>query len=173
VTPSHGSITTSIRGATLNSRVDVENRLLKVAIVTNDDIDENDPVSLVSIKLPPVSGNPQTAFSIVDALINEGKMSTNIGSAVKLNQDRSQLSQSATLNLRVMFSGRNLTIISTKMMPAEISIWALNGKTVSHRKIKELSYVKNVSLSSLASGSYYYQVKNGQSVQRGRLVITY
>ena len=75
---SKGSITTAIRGATLNSKLDSEKKLLRIALVTNDDIDNNDVITLATITIPPSSGSA-SALSILTALINEGKIVSNIG----------------------------------------------------------------------------------------------
>ena len=72
---SQGSIKTSLRGATLNSMVDSKSRHLKIAIAIKDDVDEDYPLTLASIILPPSSGISRSSVTIKSALLNEGQNS--------------------------------------------------------------------------------------------------
>jgi hypothetical protein len=173
VTPSRGSITTSVRGATLNSKIDEPNKLLKVAIVTNNDIDESEPVQLLSITLPPAQGNANGAFFIKSALLNEGKilatiMSTTTG--LDHNKSISTVNKRPNLIIRgneLIFSSPDYKNIS------EICIWTMNGKTILNKRIYSHSARTMLPLKLLAPGSYLYKVKSGSVVNQGKFIVSH
>jgi hypothetical protein len=173
VTPSRGSITTSVRGATLNSRIDHTNKLLKVAIITNDDIDENDPVPLLSITLPPAQGNTEKAFSIFSASINEGKIPTNLTPAIA-SPDTPSLFSSLYDNLKMIVRGNSLTINTTGYgTTTEVTIWTLNGRSIYCQNLINNSSSASLKIDRLPPGSYLYKVKCGKVMNKGKFVITY
>lgn len=170
---SRGSITTSVRGATLNFRIDQSNKLLKVAIVTNDDIDENNPVSLLSITLPPTLGNTEKAFSIISASLNEGKIPTNLTSAIV---EPENLNTYETINNSFKISIRGNSIIVNTAdygSTADITIWTLNGKSIFSKKLVCSSSCASLTINQLPPGSYLYSIKSNKVISKGKFVITY
>ncbi|NLP03780.1 MAG: hypothetical protein GX089_14895 [Fibrobacter sp.] len=55
--------------------VDSKSRHLKIAIAIKDDVDEDYPLTLASIILPPSSGISRSSVTIKSALLNEGQNS--------------------------------------------------------------------------------------------------
>jgi hypothetical protein len=172
VAPGRGSITTTIRGATLNSKIDVNSKLLKVAIVTNNDIDENDPVQLLSITLPPAQGSADGAFYIQSALLNEGKIPTNIMTTIA-RPDYSKALSKINNGLKIVTVGTDLKISTTSNgSTTEICIWTLNGKTIINKSFYSHAGT-TLSLDRLPQGSYLYKVRTGSTTSKGKFVITY
>jgi hypothetical protein len=74
-----GEIVPSIRNAVVKTYLDRKNNRLNIAMTTNDRIDIDSLIDLVEIVLPPVSStSSQTALVLRTALINEGKITTNV-----------------------------------------------------------------------------------------------
>jgi hypothetical protein len=170
---SRGSITTPVRGATLNSRIDQKDSLLKVAIVTNDDIDENNPVPLLSITLPPAQGNTQKAFTISSASINEGKIPT-IFSPTSVNQGTIDLHSSFNSSFKIINRNNNMIMTTPgNSTPVEVTIWTLNGKSIFSKKLLCNSSCVSLTIDRLPPGSYLYKVKNSKITSKGKFIITY
>ncbi|MBN2036090.1 MAG: hypothetical protein JW768_05050 [Chitinispirillaceae bacterium] len=127
-----GLIKTTLRGANLQSKVDQSQRLIKIAMTTNDDIIHNDPVLLATITLPPNStSNPSNAFVINRAYVNEGTIPTNVvnGGIVGVSFDpmRKTTSKGAAVQVRGHFLS-----IGAGAFPAQISLFSLNGRLLQH-----------------------------------------
>ncbi|HEX2956782.1 MAG TPA: T9SS type A sorting domain-containing protein, partial [Chitinispirillaceae bacterium] len=170
---SRGSITTSVRGATLNSRIDPTNKLLKVAIVTNDDIDENNPVPLMSITLPPAQGNTEKAFSIIEASINEGKIPTNLTSTSTIPNITTS---NPTVNhaYELITRGNRLIVnINAHSNTTGVTIWTLNGKCLFYKNVTSNASYASLTIDRLPPGSYLYKIKSGTTMNIGKFVITY
>jgi hypothetical protein len=173
VTLSRGSITTSVRGATLNSRIDQTKQLLKIAIVTNDDIDENSPVPLLSITLPPVQGNTEKAFSIDSASINEGKIPTN-WTPTSVKPENFNLHSSINNTFKIITRGNSMMIdVSGNSNITEVTIWTLNGKSILSKKLTCNSSRTSLAINRLPPGSYLYKVKSSKIISKGKFIITY
>ena len=163
---SKGSITTTIRGATLNSKLDSETNLLRIALATNDDIDNNDIVTLATITAPPASGSA-SALSILAALINEGKIVSNIS-----DQALSTPNLNSTIKVSpysVTFSGRNLIISHIGSETIDLRIWGLDGRCITRKRLSKNYTVLNL---HYVKGIYLYQIRFGSKLSTGRFIIS-
>ncbi len=173
VTLSRGSITTLIRGATLNSRIDQANKLLKVAIVTNDDIDENYPLPLLSITLPPAQGNATKAFSIRSASINEGKIATNVPSTA-VKPEILNAASSIKSTYKIIIRGNSLIVNTAGYgSTTDVTVWTLNGKCIFSKNVICNSLCVSLTIDRLPPGAYLYKIKNSHILSKGKFVITY
>ena len=167
---SNGSIDTKVRGATLNSKVDVNQDFLKIALVTNDDIDDNNPVTLISISLPASAKTDANAFAIKTALINEGKILTNF--------DNSQLSTSGRIQISpqvsypsIRYANKTFVIYQTGNTPIDFKVWSLNGKLIANRNYTAGNGFKNITFNS-PKGIYLYRLKTGKDLLTGKIMVS-
>jgi hypothetical protein len=160
-----GWIGTTLRGANLQSKVDESNRLIKIAMTTNDDITNSDPVVLATITLPPNStSNPSQAFSLYTALVNEGKIQTNIINGGIVEIGRGNKPGTKAIQNPVVFRNNKL-YVSYGMMPVTIHVYTLGGKKI-HQQVAGAAGngIHCVDLGQLPSAVYVYRIVNNNSV---------
>jgi hypothetical protein len=154
-----GLVSAALRGATLQSKIDKSNRLIKIAMTTNDDITVSDPMVLASITVPPNSiSNQSHAFTIEAAYLNEGKIQTNVknGGIVGLGSVRKTENS----------AGKNPITLSNKMLriaagsnPVHVHIFSLNGRLVEVYKFgKNHAAMARIDLKNYKRGVYVYRV---------------
>jgi hypothetical protein len=147
-----GWIGTTLRGANLQSKIDESNRLIKIAMTTNDDITVSDPMVLATITLPPNStSSPSQAFTIEAAYLNEGKIQTNVVNGgivgIKVNSQQKDKIQKNIVTLR-----KNILSIAAGSSPAQVQLFSLSGKLLESKK-----FGKNESASAQIDMSRYHQ----------------
>jgi hypothetical protein len=147
-----GWVGTSLRGANLQSKIDASNRLIKIAMTTNDDITVSDPMVLATITLPPNSTSaPSQAFTIEAAFLNEGKIQTNVVNGgivgIKVNSQQKDKIQKGIVTLR-----KNILSIAAGSSPAQVQLFSLSGKLLESKKLG-----KNESASAQIDMSRYHQ----------------
>lgn len=156
------SLTTHVRGATISSRFDPESKILKIALTSKDDINTNDPVTLVEFTLPPTS-----KLTFKSALLNEGKVKSLIGDP---NVETLHPVRNIMNNSFVSCSNNSLFINNVSSKSTSIKIWSLDGKVVRKLNIVGSSFQK-IQIQLPAKGLYLYQLKDGKSVISGRIIL--
>jgi hypothetical protein len=160
-----GSVGTSLRGATLQSKIDASNRLIKIAMTTNDDITVSDPMVLATITLPPNSTNsPANAFTIEAAYLNEGKIQTNVVNGGIVGIGRNNEPGPKVVQNPVVFRNNKL-YISYGKMPITVQVYTLGGRNI----LLQVSgasgnAVHCIDLGKLPSAAYLYRIVNNNSV---------
>ncbi len=163
---SQGSIKTSLRGATLNSMIDPQSRHLKIAIAIKDDVDEDYPVTLASIILPPSSGISGSSVTIKTALLNEGKILSNFDALAS-----TQPAEKKDLSRKMIeINGRNLIFSNSEGNKASLRIYSLSGKLLMNKEFTGRIVKSSIRL-DLTKGLYIYQIKTSTGMSRGRFVI--
>ena len=154
----------------MNSKINTEEKLLKVALATNDDIDVNDPVTLISINLPPATGSVTTALSIANALINEGSIPIRFENGQTQSKFGGPFGAGIT-SPRLQITGKQLVLFHSKENNVDVRIWTLNGKSIGKIPIRSGSTFDSICLDRLAQGMYLYHIKTGNSIFKGKFVI--
>ncbi len=166
----NGDLQTPLRGASYSTKADPVQNLLKVAITTNDYINDNNEVMLFSITLPPVnSSNPLSAFELATALINEGRIPSDITTGGLLPV---KVPKNPAFRNGVVKTGNNLIILSEKGKVSHIKIYTLNGRQIFAKTVPVSNGTSQISLSSLAPGLYFYRVQTGTHKFSGRLPVS-
>ncbi|MBN1306796.1 MAG: T9SS type A sorting domain-containing protein [Chitinispirillaceae bacterium] len=165
---SRSTITTEVRGATFSSRFSAGDNLLKVAVSTNDDIDHDDPVTIVRIVLPP---SEQTApeFTIRTALINEGAILTEYENNGLVGLLPTTIDR-APLRPSIRFFNNLLTIRSSGSGPASLTIWDLNGRKIA-RHTAAAGLQTTFDLSRYGRGTYIFRLQEGGKTTGGRFML--
>jgi hypothetical protein len=160
-----GGIVTALRGANLQSKIDAENRLIKLAMTTNDDIMTADPVILATITLPPNSvANPSQAFSIDRAYVNEGQIRTNVAeggiAGIGNNGNKPSIKSIAR---SVVFKDNKLFV--SYSAPVKINLYSLGGKKIDPKVLPSFGNgIHCIDLGHMPSAVYIYRVVGKNSV---------
>lgn len=166
---SKSTISTNVRGATLNSRYSAADKLLKVAISSNDDIDDDEQITILRISLPPVSEKSAPEFTIRSALINEGAIATDYDDT-ELTGIRTSLSfPPLRKRASVQVGGNRLVVRIPESCPAVLAVWNLRGQRVATRVIQR--NVEIVDVRRYGKGAYVYRLQHGQKVLTGRFML--
>jgi hypothetical protein len=154
-----GLIGTALRGANLQSKIDASTRLIKIAMTTNDDITNSDPVVLATITLPPNStSNPAQAFTVETAYLNEGKIQTNVLSGGIVGISQKMKPQGLVRKNPVMFR-EGILQVNNGVKPVQIQIYSLSGKLIENRIIgKDRDVTARIDMSNYRRGVYVYHV---------------
>lgn len=162
----------TIRGATVVTKPDPTSNMLKIAITTNDRINDNSEVSLLTLAFPPVQAeDPLSALELYTALVNEGKISTNIASATLVTDVVSRRVESGASLGNVSLKGKNLVITQNRDNRVAVRVWSLNGRCVLNRVYPRSSGQIRIGLGSFAPGTYIYRVDSGAKKASGRILI--
>jgi len=156
-------IATDLRNVNLQSNVDEPNRLIKIAMTTNDDITNSDPVVLATITLPPNSvSNPQ-AFTIERAFLNEGKILTNVvSSGIVGVKGGAAVVKKAVKSSVLLRSG--ILHIALSSLPAQVQLYSLSGRLLESRKIENNAGTSVlIDISRYRQGVVVYRVVTGAS----------
>ncbi|MBN1129286.1 MAG: hypothetical protein JXA71_09885 [Chitinispirillaceae bacterium] len=160
-----GWIATALRGANLQSKVDESSRLIKIAMTTNDDITNSDPVVLATITLPPNSAsNPLQAFTIERAFLNEGKIQTNVinGGIVGVKGGAAAPLKKAVKSPVILRNG--ILHIAVGSLPAQVQLYSLSGRLLESRKIEKNAGTSiRIDMSPYRQGVIVYRVVTGAS----------
>jgi hypothetical protein len=168
-----GWVGTALRGATLQSKIDASNRLIKIAMTTNDDITVSDPMVLATITLPPNStSSPSQAFTIEAAYLNEGKIQTNVVNGgivgIKVNSP-----QKDKIGKNIVTLQKGILHIAAGSSPVQIQLFSLSGKLLEDKKFgKNESASAQIDMTRYHQGVVVYRVitaKSGKSL--GQAVI--
>jgi hypothetical protein len=159
----NGDPTSPIRGAVLRSTMDSQNSLLKLAITTNDDIDDNSQITLCRILLPlKAGGDPSAGLSLTRVLLNEGRISTNItsGGLASLSPG---LKQNASQSHRIsLANGRLLLIDNPANRNLSVSICDSRGRVVMGSSIRKAPRIVGIDIASLPAGLYICRIVDSQ-----------
>lgn len=168
---SQSIIRTSIPGARLFKQFNNVGNYLKLAVISNDDIDHDEEISVVTITLPVSSAVSSSAFTIEAALINEGKIISNYISKGLTEIDVSDVVSNRVISgtFHVNLLNKGLKIVSTGSEPVKISLWNLNGKLIRQNPVPVSQ--EFIALNDLPRGAYIYQVSCGASLKTGRIMI--
>ena len=167
---SKGTVITPLRGADLVSRLEPTNHLLKIALTDNDDVCTSDPVVLATITLPPNSTlNPSTAFSLTRALVNEGKIPTNLPTGTPAQA--AVVHNSAGFR-NVVYRDQKLRIYADAKA-VRVQLFTLNGRRIENAFFENASAAPiQVNMRKYRGGSYVYRVAIGDAeVRTGRIVV--
>lgn len=146
--------------------VDSKSRHLKIAIAIKDDVDEDYPLTLASIILPPSSGISRSSVTIKSALLNEGRILSNLDILAS-----SQSVENKDLSRKMIeINGRNLIFNNPEGNKASLRIYSLNGKLLMNKEFTG-RIVRDPIRLNLTKGLYLYQIKTGVKMFRGRFVI--
>jgi hypothetical protein len=168
-----GVVNTTLRSATLYSRIDETARRIKIALATKDEICTSEPVVLATITIPANSSSEQlNFFRLATALINEGKIPSNVtaGSVVGTLPDAF---------LKSKMNAREIVFMPTKLMIrsdasfTRVQIFNLAGRMVANTFITANGQACAViDLKQLRHGTYLYRIAFGAAeVRTGRIVI--
>ena len=160
---------TEIRGATLSSKFIANDKILKVAVISNDDIDNDSGITIVRITLPPSSQQSAPSFAIQAALINEGAIMTDFPNMGLVSSGAAMVA-SIPHQAAIRLVNKTLKIIGIGDKPAAIVIWDLNGKRIEQRTLS--SAESSFDLNRLSGGAYIYRIKNGSCAMTGKIILT-
>lgn len=157
-----GEITTPVRGASLKARVEAPRNLLKVALTTNDDIDDNQTVSLFTISLPLEQTELDSALVLSRVLINEGRISTNVsaGGLIDNVTAGSPSGLRPTGAVRVVKNRGVLAVVGAESLNGTVTIHDLGGRSVVKKPFGN-THACRVPIGGLAEGLYIYHVRYG------------
>ncbi|MBN1759517.1 MAG: hypothetical protein JW863_14405 [Chitinispirillaceae bacterium] len=163
-------ISTNVKGATLSSRYLPDDNLLKVAVSSNDDIDDDEPVTIVRITLPPAGNDDPPEFSVETALINEGKILTEYE-----NRQLTALVGQTVVTIRPVLT--QVRVVNRKLVvrrgnggiPAVVTVSDLRGRTVAKFMINGTKGEFN--LNRLGNGMYLYRLRDAQNNLTGQLTL--
>lgn len=164
-------IVSGIQGAKLDWQYMSSSNILKVAVISNDDIDTDDQISIISILLPTLS--PSNTFSIHSALLNEGDLITNYLNKGLRAIDFSSGIMTAKNSPRILDAflvNKTLKIAGSGDKPMQVQLWNLNGRLMQQHTISFSN--ECINLSKLPRGTYLYKVSNGISRKSGKIMIT-
>ena len=164
---SRSTITTTIRGATLMSKISTGDNILKVAVSSNDDIDDDDPVTIVRIVLPP-SQQAVPEFTIKTALINEGAIATEYDHGGLVNL-LSPAVEPLTAQASVRVVNNLLTIRPAGSDPVVLTMWDLNGRKIARHTVT--GHQTTFDLSRYGRGAYLFKLQDGAKVTCGRFML--
>ncbi|MFW6244346.1 MAG: LamG-like jellyroll fold domain-containing protein [Fibrobacterota bacterium] len=173
VSISNSDLDVPLRGVSVVTEPDTVNSLLKVAFTTNDYIDNNSLVPLVNLALPPIqSDDPLSAIELITALINEGKIVTNITPSGLSSPVCDNGWKPVSAKNRAVISGNNLAVQVSSPCPVDIAIWTLKGRRVLSRNFRATAKGSSrIGLSHFAPGLYLYRVQAGAEKFTGRFTV--
>lgn len=165
---SSSTITTYVKGAKLFSKFSLADNLLRVAVVSNDDIDDDAEITLVRIIVPSVTGEDKPEFTIKNALINEGAIPTrfgngNIATGLELSD---QLAGKLPM---VKFFGKSVQLTSKVNEPVQLRMFDLQGRSVVRTILGAKG--RTITLHTLPEGTYLYRLQQGRFTVNGRVLI--
>jgi hypothetical protein len=167
-----GEIATAVRGASLKARVETPRELLKVALTTNDDIDNNQTVPLFTISLPLEQTELDSALVLSKVLINEGRIATNVNAAGLIGTVGAQQPSAARRDgaLRIVKNPNVLTVLGAGNLNGSVTIHDLGGRAVV-RKALAASKSCRVPIGGLAEGLYIYHIRYGTKHLTNTLIV--
>ncbi|MBN1576353.1 MAG: hypothetical protein JW913_07375 [Chitinispirillaceae bacterium] len=160
-------VATEIRGATFSSRFNTNDNLLKVAVSSNDDIDDDSPVTLLRITLPPMQ-QAVPEFAIKTALINEGAILTEFENSGLVGVLPSAVER-APVGTSVRLVKNLLTVHSAGSNPVTLTIWDLHGRQIARHAVTALQ--TTFDLSRYGRGAYIFRLQEGLMVTGGRFML--
>jgi hypothetical protein len=165
-----GTVVTTLRLANLVSRLDTDKHLIKIAMTDDDDICTSEPVVLATITLPPNStSNPAQAFTLAQALINEGQIQTNVSPITPIfGAD----GKNAINSPRISFCNSMLKI-QTGSRVVRVQVFSLDGRLVENRFFESnVASPITMNMNHYRQGTYLYRIASVNSeVKTGRIVI--
>ncbi|MBD3345090.1 MAG: T9SS type A sorting domain-containing protein [Chitinivibrionales bacterium] len=160
-----GDASSPLRGHNLAMGIDKPVNKFKIALAVNDDIDDNQELTLLTLTVPRKgTEDPTSALSLVSAEINEGAIPTNIplGNLVGLKQGYSADNSGniASRNMTMLFNNRIL-IWNDAKKPVSLSIYDLKGRLVFNDSFAPQARFVSIPLEQLSSGMYIYKIMRG------------
>ncbi len=167
-----GEIETAIQGATLKAQLDSKERILKVAVTTNDDIDENGEVTLLTITVPAVSPeNAGVALSLAKALVNEGAIKTNIIAEGLAEETSVKKSPAEAITNRVAYASDIIKIENHQRTHVTAAIYTIAGRKVLERQFSPNHRVAVLTTRQLPKGFYICRIRMGGALLTRPIVI--
>ena len=161
-------ITTDVKGATLTSRFLPADNLLKVAISSNDDIDDDEPVTIVRITLPPAGDNSSPEFSVRTALINEGRIPTDYENSGLTAIGISPGVNRASVPVVAYLKNNRLIVHNSQAGLAVVTLSDLHGRVVAKYPVTGLQ-TGAYDMSRLGKGIYLFRIRSGGYRTSGRI----
>lgn len=159
-----GEVNPEIRNSTLQTALDAQNNRLNVALITNDNIDEADEITLATITVPSVSGgDPSSALSVITALLNEGRIQTNLP-AMSIQESQTDMLPSDVRPGRTEafhLRGSRLFVSNDGLNPVTVELFDIKGRRVAKHTFPALRETFVFEPKGLSSGAYIYRVSSG------------
>jgi hypothetical protein len=164
---SGGKISSLLKTAHLYSTPELSKNQLRIVINVSDDIDDNTPVVLARISLPPPTQPSEQNITIVSAEFNEVKLLP-----VNISNQMPLINMPQTIKPSIRYDDKKL-IIANYSNHSSVEVWALNGKLLFKQNIQlpTASSTHTINLSALRRGIYIYKFGSGNYLQKGTFMI--
>jgi hypothetical protein len=155
----NGDITTDIQGATIKSRVDSDSQEIRIAVMTSDDIDSDNPINLFRIVLPP-SANPASAVTLNKALLNEGAIMSNYPSdGLRNENDISTIERLRVFEKNRISVNNNVIMISNLSgVAVSVSVFDMRGRRALNREYGKTSGAIRIDAKAMPAGMYVCRI---------------
>jgi hypothetical protein len=164
----YGTITTFVKGAKLSSKFNSVEQMLKIAVITNDDIDNDSAVTIARITLPPTPEAQRPKFTIKTVWLNEGTIPTNYGNGAIASTKRPPVTVTPMVQPSVTFTDNRLSVHLTEPGDAMLSIYDLRGRKVLRQTVPRTNAVFPVG--DCGKGTYIYTLEQEGNRLTGKIM---